>query len=85
MLGGVRAYVLAVCCASALSVCRCLPELRLPSCPHLPPCLQVRRRDQASKKVVAEECRYDTTGEQFLKSQEGGQEGEGVEAQLLHW
>ena len=26
-------------------------------------CSQVRRRDSGSKKVVVEECRYDTTGE----------------------
>lgn len=33
----------------------------LPSRPA--PLAQVRRRDPGSKRVVAEECRYDTTGE----------------------
>ena len=51
-----------------------LPAWHSPSSPQAcadPPLLmpppapgsQVRRRDSGSKKVVVEECRYDTTGE----------------------
>lgn len=54
---------------AAARVVREGPGLKTFPCAAIRRALQVRRRDPTSKRVIAEECRYDTTGGQPLLSQ----------------